>query len=303
MKPTTVLANSTFSKPITQAALLNDNFYRPTPGFTNVNLRQYSGTSSYHSLQTQITRRFTKGLQFGVVYTWSKVMTDQGTVSGSVATYQPRRFWDYGEADFDRTNNFVVHWTWDLPKGSSHWSNFATRTILDSWQVSGIGQLVSGAPLVSPTQSPHSGSSTLTTGGIDLTGGGDGARAVVTANPVLPKGKRTVSQFFNSSVFVLPPYGQIPVPNTPGITRYNFGRGPGTNRFDMAVTKNFPIKESILVQIRGEAYNVFNHASFTTVDATAVFDQKTGLQRSTTFGNLTADDQPRILQLSGRINF
>ena len=71
----------------------------------------------------------------------------------------------------------------------------------------------------------------------------------------------------------------------------------------MAVTKNFPIKESILVQIRGEAYNVFNHASFTTVDATAVFDQKTGLQRSTTFGNLTADDQPRILQLSGRINF
>jgi len=303
VKPTTVLANSTFSKPITQAVPLNDNFFRPTPGFTNVNLRQYSGTSSYHSLQAQINRRFTKGLQFGVVYTWSKVMTDQGTVSGSVATYQPRRFWDYGEADFDRTNNFVVHWTWDLPKGSSHWSNFATRTILDNWQVSGIGQLVSGAPLVSPTQSPHSGSSTLTTGGIDLTGGGDGARAVVTANPVLPKGKRTVSQFFNSSVFILPPYGQIPGPNTPGITRYNFGRGPGTNRFDMAVTKNFPIKESILFQIRGEAYNVFNHASFTTVDATAVFDQNSGLQKSTTFGNLTADDQPRILQLSGRINF
>jgi len=296
-KPTTILGG------IKQYTPLADNFFRPTPGFTNVNLRSYSGTSNYHSLQTQITRRFAKGLQFGVVYTWSKAMTDQDTVSGAVATYQSRRFWDYGEANFDRTNNFVVHWTWDVPKGSSLWSNFATRTILDNWQFSGIGQLVSGSPLVSPTQSPHSGSSTLTTGAIDLTGGGDGARAVVTGDPVLPKGQRTVNQFFKSSVFVLPPYGQIPGPNTPGITRVNFGRGPGTNRFDMAVSKNFPLKEGIVVQIRGEAYNVFNHPSFTKVDATAVFDQNSGLQKSATFGNLTADDQPRIMQLSGRVNF
>jgi hypothetical protein len=43
----------------------------------------------------------------------------------------------------------------------------------------------------------------------------------------------------------------------------------------MALTKNFPIKEGIVVQIRGEAYNVFNHPSFggtKGVDATAVFD-------------------------------
>jgi hypothetical protein len=58
-----------------------------------------------------------------------------------------------------------------------------------------------------------------------------------------------------------------------------------------------------VVQIRGEAYNVFNHPSFTKVDTTAVFDQNTGLQKSATFGNLTADDQPRIMQLSGRVNF
>jgi hypothetical protein len=296
-KPTTVLGN------IKQYTPLNDNFFRPLPGFTNVNLRQYSGTSNYHSLQTNITRRFAKGLKFGVVYTWSKAMTDQDTVSGSVATYQPRRFWDYGEASFDRTNNFVVHWTWDVPSGSTLWRNFATKTLLDNWQISGIGQLVSGAPLASPTQSPHSGNSTLTTGAIDLTGGGDGARAVVNANPVLAKDKRTVSQFFNTSAFVLPTYGQIPGPNTPGITRVNFGRGPGTNRFDTALSKNFPLKEGILVQIRGEAYNVFNHPSFTKVDTTAVFDQNTGLQKSATFGNLTADDQPRILQLSGRVNF
>jgi hypothetical protein len=74
----------------------------------------------------------------------------------------------------------------------------------------------------------------------------------------------------------------------------------------MALTKNFPIKEGIVVQIRGEAYNVFNHPSFggtKGVDATAVFDVNTGLQKSSTFGNVVLDDQPRILQLSRRVNF
>jgi hypothetical protein len=71
----------------------------------------------------------------------------------------------------------------------------------------------------------------------------------------------------------------------------------------MALTKNFPIKESVVIQIRGEAYNAFNHPSFNKVDVSAVFDQNTGAQKSATFGNLTADDQPRILQLSGRVNF
>ena len=75
-----------------QPVPLGDNFFRPTPGFSNVNLRSYSGTSSYHSLQTQITRRFAKGLQFGLVYTWSKVLTDQDTVSGAVGVYQPHRW-------------------------------------------------------------------------------------------------------------------------------------------------------------------------------------------------------------------
>src|SRR5882757_2379499 len=286
-----------------QRVPLSDNFFRPTPGYGSINQRQYTGTSNYHSLQAQLTRRFAKGLQFGVAYTWSKAMTDADATNGNVPHYQPRRWWSYGEASYDRTNNLVLHWTWDLPKGSSHWSNIATRTVLDNWQFSGIGQLVSGAPLLSPTQSPRSGASTLTTSGVDLTGGGDGARAVVTSNPVLEKSKRTVSQFFNSSVFVLPTYGQIPGPNTPGITGVTFGRGPGTNRFDMALNKNFLIREGMLFQIRGEAYNVFNHPSFNKIDVTAVFDQNTGLQKSTTFGNLTADDQPRIMQLSARFNF
>lgn len=280
-----------------QSIALPDNFYRPYPGFTNVYLREYSGTSNYHSLQAQLTRRFTKGLQFGVVWTWSKAMTDADSVNGTVPTYQPIRFWSYGEASYDRTNNFVAHWSWDVPKASRLWNHWLAKTVLDNWQYSGIAEFVGGAPLLSPT------GSNLTTGGIDLTGGGDGTRAVVTANPVLPKGKRTVSRFFDPSVFVLPTPGTVPGPNTPGLLGRTMGHGPGTNNFDMALNKNIPIKEGVMFQLRCEAYNVFNHPSFNAVDTKAVFSATTGQQTSTTFGNLTDDLQPRTLQLSGRISF
>lgn len=296
---------------IKQYVPLNDNFFRPTPGFTNVNLREYAGTSSYHSLQAQLTRRFTQGLQFGVVWTWSKAMTDSDTVNGSVATYLPIRFWNYGEAGYDRTHTFVFHWIWDVPNGSRLWHSGLMRAVADNWQFSGIGELSSGMPLLSPSTNPPSGSATLTTGGLDLTGGGDGTRAVVTRNPVLPRNQRSRTRFFDPSVFVLPAPQTIPGPNTAGLLGKTMGRAPGTDNYDMAVNKNIRIRENVIFQFRCEAYNIFNHPSFNTsasgvsdsVDNTAVFSSSTGLQTSPTFGTLKKDQGPRYLQLSGRISF
>jgi hypothetical protein len=144
------------------------------------------------------------------------------------------------------------------------------------------------------------------TGGVNLTGGGDGPRPVVSTNPQLPKGDRTVNRYFNASAFVMPAPRTIPTQDTPGITGTTFGRGPGTNNFDMAVNKNFPVHEGMMFQVRVEAYNVFNHASFNKIDATARFDATNTVgssQNSSTFGQLTGDRGPRTLQLSGRFNF
>jgi hypothetical protein len=83
-------------------------------------------------------------------------------------------------------------------------------------------------------------------------------------------------------------------------------RGPGTNNFDMAVNKNFPIREGMMFQVRVEAYNVMNHASFNKVDTTAIFGASSVVgssQTSPTLGNLTGDRGPRTMQLSGRFNF
>jgi len=238
-------------------------------------------------------------------------MTDADSVNGAVATYQSRRWWDYSLASFDHTNNFVAHWSWDLPNGSTLWSNFATRTILDNWQFSGIAEFVSGAPLLSPwtagssSTAGTSGGNQLTTGGLNITGGGDGARALIIGNPLLPKGQRTVDHYFNASAFALPAVGVVPsASNTPNMARSTFGHGPGTNNFDMAVNKNFPLRhERMLFQMRLEAYNVFNHASFNKVDTNMVFNSTTGAQTSTTFGMINGERGARQLQLSGRFNF
>jgi hypothetical protein len=298
---------------VQQAKLLSDNYFRPYPGYAAVNLRDYGGTSNYNSLQTSLNRRFTKGLQFGIAYTWSKAMYTQAVVNGTVATYQDRRFWNYGLANFDRTHDFVAHWTWSVPKATRLWNNKVFGAIADNWEWSGIAEFISGAPFqVSMSGNPN------------LTGGGDGANVLVFGNIYAPKGDlHKTLHYIDTSAFALPPIGVVPTPDQPGMTRNNVFRGPGSNNFNMALQKNVKITERVTFTLRGEAYNVFNHPSFTMgrVDnaLTADFDTSSSctgaaasdprcgsgkIKSSSTFGQVTGERfGPRVLQLSGRISF
>jgi hypothetical protein len=251
-------------------------------------------------------------LQFGVAYTFSKVLTTQGTVDGSVANFQDRRFWNYGLPDFDRTHDLVVHWTADVPKASRLWDNKIMRAIGDNWQWSGISEFVSGHPL-----------SVTMSGTPNLTGGGDGARVLVQGDIYAPKDQvHKTLQYLNQDAFVMPPVGVIPTPDMPGITRNVVFRGPGTNNWDMALQKNIHITEQVQFSLRGEAYNVFNHPSFTIAagktNTVANFDTSTkctgaaasdpvcgsGLIRSnSTFGQIDGERGARKLQVSARITF
>ena len=77
--------------PTQPTVALQDNFLRPYMGYGNLNMREFTGTSNYHSLQTSANRRFTKGLQFGVSYTWSKVLTVSSGDNGGLSSYFPER--------------------------------------------------------------------------------------------------------------------------------------------------------------------------------------------------------------------
>ncbi len=265
---------------------LSAPFLRPLRGYNNINFREWASSSNYHSLQVSAIRRFTRGIQYGASWTWSKAMDFNDSDTEAVSTLIPVRVWNYGLASFDRTHVFKIHWLWDLPKSGS--TNPLVQRVVNGWQVSGIASFISGAPL---------GVGFSTTTSIDITGSPtDGARIVVTGNPVLPKSERTFSRNFRTEVFRLPARGTF------GNSAKTVIRGPGINNWDIAVFKNIRIREPFQLQFRAEFYNAFNHTQFSGLDTSARFDPA-GNQVNPRLGEFTSARNPRQIQFALRFSF
>ncbi len=276
-------ANADPSNPSTPLA---SAFLRPLKGYNDVLLSEPAGSSNYHSMQVTARRRFTQSVQFGLSWTWSKAMDYADFDTTGVSVQVPVRVWNYGLASFDRTHIFKLDWVWNLPKAPVQ--SRVARYALHDWQLSGITSFISGSPL---------GIGYATTNSLDITGSAtQGARVVVLGDAVLSKGERTFSRNFKTEMFARPAVGTVGNAATTQI------RGPGVNNFDMSLFKDFPIRESMKLQFRAEAYNLFNHTQFSGLDTTARFDAS-GNQVNTNFGAFTAARGPRILQFALRFYF
>lgn len=266
---------------------LTDDFFRPHPGHGNISLRTNDGVANYHALQVAINRRFTKGLQFGLAYTYSRVKGTGNTDGAEVSTYFDAGARDYDYLNYDQPHVFVVNYTWDVPKASGLWNNAAIRLLFDDWQISGITTFASGIPREITFS---------TVDGAEITGGGDAGRIVVSGDPNLPRGQRTPARWFDTSVFARPARGdfgnasRLPV------------RGPGISNWDATVFKNFPIRGKIQVQLRWEVYNLLNHPQYLDVDRAARFDAQ-GNQVNARLGQAITARPPRIMQGSIRLSF
>ena len=265
---------------------LSDNFLEPYTGLGSITYKEPVGNSSYYALQTQANRRFSHGLEFKANWTWSKSMDYGSTDGATLPTYASRVLMDYGESSFDRTHIVNFAWLYEIP-GSQHLSNPFVRGVLGHWNVSGTTTFASGAP---------TGVTFSTVSGVDLIGGGDGQRINVTGNPQLGYGDHSVTRWFNPSVFSEHPLGYI------GTAAKDVFRGPGQNQWDLSVFKNFRVIEKGQIQLRGEFYNAFNHAQWSTVNAAAKFDANLN-QINTLFGQVTADRGPRVIQFAMRVSF
>lgn len=80
-------------------------------------------------------------------------------------------------------------------------------------------------------------------------------------------------------------------------------RGPDVNNWDMALFKDFPIRERMTLQLRCETCNTFNHTQFTGADTSARFDPRTGEQVDPQFGQMTSAADGRIIQLAVQFLF
>jgi hypothetical protein len=283
--------------------VLPSQFLRSYQGYGNITYYSYSGNSHYHSLQTAVRRRYKNNFTYGVIWTWSKVMdysdTETSSSTTSVSSLIDPRVWNYGPAGYDHTHIFRVYGNWNLPRVGSVLHNKLASALFDNWQISGIYTAQSGAPLgVTYSYSPSQ----------DITGSTDSGRPILVASPVLPKDQRSINAAFNTTAFIAPPPALCEVGNAPFICWGNAAKavfcGPGINNWDTSLFKNMPFLDGRLrAQLRVEAYNVFNHTQFTTVNTSATFNPTTGAQTNGTFGQYTAAANPRQLQLALRLTF
>lgn len=267
------------------------NFLRPIQGYADINYNELSSNSSYHSMQTQLNRRFRQGLTFGVAWTWSKAM-DLVDGNNAINPFIDPRVWHYGKAGFDRTHTFVLNYDYLIPGLSKYWNNRAVRAAFDNWEIAGVTSFLSGEP---------QGVSYTLVSTTDLTGGGGtgvGSRPDLRGPLDLPKSEITPARAFRTENVAAP------------IDRFGRGsspkdsfRGPGTNSWDITLNKNFPIgRESRYIQFRFETYNTFNHTQFSGLDTAARFDAA-GNQTNARFGQYTSTRNARQVQLGLKFAF
>jgi outer membrane receptor protein involved in Fe transport len=225
---------------------------RPWPHITTD--ARYSddiGMSKYNAFQLKVQQRFSEGLSSLFSYTYSRsIDTSSGWFSvengiGGGAVVQ--NYWDIDDArglsGYDIPHILTWATIWELPFGrGKRWlSDGPASTVLGNWQLNWILLARSGQPMT-----------ITTTGDPANLGFNNYARAnlVPGQNPTLDN--PTAAQWFNTAAFVTPV-------NSFGNSERGAVRAPSFWNVDMGLQKNFPVGKSREVQIRLEAFNVFNH--------------------------------------------
>ncbi|HUO24344.1 MAG TPA: carboxypeptidase regulatory-like domain-containing protein [Candidatus Aquilonibacter sp.] len=219
------------------AANYTNNYLVPYKGYGQISYLEFNGTANYNSLQASLQRRFSRGLTFGVAYTWSKSLT---TANDDQDTQDPfNALLDYRAASWDRTQVLAINYVYDLPSVTKHfggpkWLSYIT----DNFELSGVTQFMTGTP-------------------IDLNNSFS-----------FPPGSVTGSNQYGAIPFyytldanlnpVLPAIG-APVRGTRDTLRAG-----GMQNWDMSLFKNIPLgsNEARYLQLRLEAFNAFNHPNF-----------------------------------------
>ncbi len=280
-------------------------YYGGYPGLND------EGTGSYNSLLLSAEHRFSEHFQMLANYTWSHCISDLWTQAINAPEYtdpsDPR--FDRGNcASVDIHNNFNLSAVLQSPHFSSH-----------------ILQLIAGDWQLSPIVSAHTGSYfTVTMGGVNAD---DAANGIAGQRPNMVPGvspycaPKRVSPYFtsagncwiNAAAFSYPGGGAIQEPNGQYLEPGAFGNegvnnleGPGFFDVDFALSRRFPITERQSLEIRWETFNVENRVNFVnpgTSGIAAVGTTNTVLGSGPTFGMISSDVAPRIMQFAIKYMF
>jgi hypothetical protein len=269
------------------------NAIRPYLGYSYLRTKSPIFTSNYNSLQVDLSHR-SGNLTVNLAYTWSKTLTTNSNDRGTAATNTYNLRGDYGPSTFNTPQVLVFNYVYTLPFYKNQAG--ATGRLLGGWELSGITSLISGSSFsLIQSEDPFAttyGGRGLGIGIVDP----DNASRVTQISPVHMTKKP--GQWFTPASFTqtVGTFSAL----APGSLL-----GPGIDKWDMALAKNTAIAEHVDFQIRVEAFNVFNHAIFGSPTSSGL-GGTSGISNnidSSNFGAVTADHEPRILQMGGKIRF
>lgn len=241
--------------------------------------------SNYNALQLKYTQRYSHGLTALVAYTYSKSLDYGGSAaSGGGSAGNPQTITclkcGYGASGFDQKHRFVVSAAYELPFGPGKawvqrgWASW----LAGGWEVDSIITVGTGNPF----------SVSLATG---VNNGAPSwpnriAKGTLSGAPVLTaKGPL----WFNTAAFVPPPN------NTYGNAARSVLYGPGIGNADLSLQRTIKIHEAMALQLRGDAFNTFNHPNFL-IPNTSIGSATAGVISGTNLDN-------RDMQLSAKFVF
>jgi hypothetical protein len=250
--------------------------------FGTVTAQKTIGKSRYDALELNVRHQgATRGFLVG--YTLAKSMDTGSNLGEQVDPFDVDR--SYGVSSWDMRHNFVASYNTEIPIARlfGHRNAFT-----DGWSVSGTTRFASGFPVTLYNTGDTSLLGTFGNGVnndlIDTPNYTPGCDLHLNHNPA--KGAA-----FNTDCFSEPALGEL------GNAKRRFFYGPGIQNTDLALIKDVHVGGSKALQLRLEAFNVFNKAQFygpASVDGTV---------QSPTFGQIVGAADPRLIQLGMKFRF
>jgi hypothetical protein len=251
---------------------------RTFPALGVIIQRQHIANSSYHSLQVKAEKSLSPRFSLLTSFVWSKSIDDAdsiiaGLFDSSGAQDERNLRLERGLSFSNPGRRITAAYIFRLPAVR------AAGPALRNWSLSGTVILQDGTP-VNPFYFA-----------LDFANSGTQNRPnIVPGQPVtLPRDQRTADHFFNTAAF------SAPAPFTFGNAGRDTIPGPGNNIFDLALHRQFKLREGHSVQFRAESFNTFNHPNWGIPGSYPDFGPF--------FGKIFTSGEPRRMQFALRYDF
>lgn len=270
---------------------------RLNPSFGQINFATNGAESQYNAVYAAVQGRIGGRSYFNLSYTHSSSYNDSGIDTHMYATPYPtptniHQYW--GPASSDVPNRMSLSWSYEFPHLQSD-SGIANRAI-NGWNLSGTTILQSGTPFSVFTTAPFNPLTDASgnfigyaPGSGDFNADGDNFDFPDVSSYSMAHGRRDyLNGALNPANFANPAFG------SEGSQKVNHFRNPGFAELNASLSKDVPIAERLKLQMRVDAFNLFNRVNLGGVDPNMADGN---------FGKSTSQLEPRWLQFGARIEF